>query len=154
MASTPPKNLKGPQRSRRQTMDVTSSTLSTTSAKSATTHKGAKAGSISRSPRPLRRASLRSALTDIAENAQANIVTTTTHPEIPIPSLQEATKNVLVAEKGYFTAKEIRQGQVTKFETVTEAMGTHVDQSMKQLGLEETHTETTTRFLLQNRNLN
>ncbi|KAF9319395.1 G2/mitotic-specific cyclin [Podila horticola] len=133
--------------------------ISTTSVKSASAHKGAKVGSISRIPRPPLGAPRRSALTVITENAQTNTVATTIRPGTPIPPLQEATKKVLVAEKGYLAAKEIHQGQVTHLDTVIEAMDTHVDQRMKRMSLEGSHIETTTtattsRVPLQNRNLN
>ncbi|KAF9300412.1 G2/mitotic-specific cyclin [Mortierella antarctica] len=131
---------------------------STTSIKSAIADKGAKAGPVSRIPRLLRGGPRRSALTDITENAQTNTVTTAARPGTPIPPLQEATKKVLVAEKGHLAAKEMHQGQVTHLETVIEAMDTHVDQSMKRMSLDGTHMETTTttttRVPLQYHNLN
>ncbi|KAG0032918.1 G2/mitotic-specific cyclin [Podila clonocystis] len=140
--------------------------LSTTFVKSATARKGTKAGSIPRIPRPPQGAPRRSALTDITENVQTNVATTI-RPGTPILPFQEATKKILVAEKGYLAAKEIHQGAVAHLESVVEALDTNVDQSMKRMSLDGTYTETTTitttttdtttsttQVPLQNRNLN
>ncbi|KAG0022338.1 G2/mitotic-specific cyclin [Podila clonocystis] len=117
--------------------------VSSTFVKSAPARKGAKAESISRIPRPPQGAPRRSALTDITENVQANVATTI-RPGTPILPLQEETKKILVAEKGYLAAKEIHQGEVAHLESVVEAMDTNVDQSMKRMSLDGTYTETTT----------
>lgn len=89
----------------------------------------------------------RPALTDITERAQTNAITA--RPGTPTPP--EEIKKVLVTEKGYLAAKEVRLGQV-HLDAAPEAMDTYMDQGMKRMNLEGVFVDTT-RVPLQNHNL-